>query len=382
MVQVAVTEVTASVAPQDIPRAEPPLSSALDPAVANHPAGGDDPQLFVSSHLDAATWNHYVAARGSLFHRAEWESVWGVYGLKVYRLAVLRNQAVVGVLPLVHQRSRLTGNQLVSLPWFDAAGVLADDSAAATLLARAALELARQLRADWVQVRQASSLGLSPHVRTDKVLMRLTLEAEADALWNRLKAKVRNQIRKAEKSGLEVVVGTVDRLEEFYRVYSENMRDLGSPSHSRQLFATVLRAFPDQCRIYVVRSGQYAVGAGLTIANGSTMEIPWASSLKAYNGLCVNHLMYWRILAEACHRGFTHFHFGRSTIGSGQHHFKSQWGTEESPLHWYFLSDNEQAAFQAALPPQERLGWGTRLWRRMPLWLTRRLGPRLIAGIP
>jgi hypothetical protein len=96
----------------------------------------------------------------------------------------------------------------------------------------------------------------------------------------------------------------------------------------------------------------------------------------------VNHLLYWQILLDACERGFQWFHFGRSTVGSGQHHFKSQWGAEEVPLHWYFLSRDPQVAASAAVPPQERFGWGTRLWQRLPLWAARRIGPWLISGIP
>jgi FemAB-related protein (PEP-CTERM system-associated) len=344
------------------------------------PADGD--AVHVVGGIPAADWDRYVTQRRLLFHRREWDRVWGVYGLGVHRLAALRGDEVVGVLPLVHQRSLLTGNQLVSLPWFDAAGIAADDDDSSRKLAEAAVDLAEQLRADWVQVRQLTDCALSPHVRTDKVLMRLRLEPTAGTLWDRLKPKVRNQVRKAEKNGLQVTAGGKELLPDFFQVYSENMRDLGSPSHCPRLFAAVAAAFPADVRVYAVRLGQKTVGAGLTMANGTTLEIPWASSLKEYNELCVNHVMYWRVLSDACEAGHETFHFGRSTLGSGQHHFKKQWGAEEVPLHWYFLSRNSEAAAKAAEPPQEKFGRGTRLWQKLPLWASRRIGPRLIAGIP
>jgi hypothetical protein len=146
-------------------------------------------------------------------------------------------------------------------------------------------------------------------------------------------------------------------------------------------FQTVFGAFPEESRLHVVRLHGRAVGAGFTMANGNTLEIPWASSLKSYNGLCVNHLMYWRILSQACADGFEQFHFGRSTRGSGQHHFKLQWGSVEVPLYWYLLGEERSGDHEAATPSGE-LGLGRRLWQKLPLWASRRLGPRFMAHIP
>ncbi len=317
-----------------------------------------------------------------LYYRSGWDEVWRVYGLRCHRLAARRGGEVVGFLRLVEQRSRVTGNQLVALPWFDAAGIVADDDEAARCLADAAIDAAERAGADFVQLRQDAAADLSPAVRTDKVLMRLSLESSAGTLWDRLKGKVRNQVRKGEKSGLKFVSGGNELLGEFFRVYSRNMRDLGSPSHSRAFFRGVLGAFRAEARVHIVRSGGRAVGGGLTLANGGTLEIPWASSLKSHNSLCVNHWLYWNLLARACDEGYESFHFGRSTRGSGQHHFKSQWGAEEAPLYWYFLARDPAQAAAAAAPPGERLGWGPRLWRRLPVCVTRRIGPRLIAGLP
>jgi hypothetical protein len=92
--------------------------------------------------------------------------------------------------------------------------------------------------------------------------------------------------------------------------------------------------------------------------------------------------MYWRILEQACRDGFSSFRFGRSTVGSGQYLFKKQWGADDLPLHWYFLNPDPKEAASAASPPQEHFGWGTRLWQKLPIGLSRRLGPLLISGIP
>lgn len=319
---------------------------------------------------------------GSIFHRPEWENVYAAYRLPYYRLTVQRDGRVAGVLPLVAMRSRLFGSQLVSLPWFDAAGISASDEEIATQLCEQALALAAELNIGVVQIRQDRPRELSPHVRTDKVVQRLKLESNPDDLWDGLKATVRNQVRKAEKSGLVVERGGAERLDQLFAVYSRNMRDLGSPSHSRRLFGAVLEAFPDETAVYIVRHEQTVVGGGLTVANGSTLEIPWASSLREYNRFCVNHGMYWRIVADACREGYEWFSFGRSTAGSGPYRYKKQWKPEESPLPWYFLSREDKHAAAAAVPPQEKFGVASRLWAKLPLGLSRQLGPFVMSRVP
>jgi serine/alanine adding enzyme len=339
-------------------------------------------RLHVVERADPHPWNDYLARHGpgGLFARAEWESVFAFYRLPVYRLAALRDERVVGVLPVVWQRSTLFGNQLVSLPWFDTAGAYGDDGEVRATLIEAALRLAKTFRANSVQLRQREPEPAAADVRTDKVLMRRALPSDPDLLWNEFTAKVRNQIRKAQKSGLAIEQGRAELLDEFFAVYSRNMRDLGSPPHHRGFFKRVIETFPAETRVYVVRLDGRPIGAGLTMANGDRLEIPWASSLNEFNSYCVNHLMYWQILHDACLRGFKWFHFGRSTVDSGPHRFKRQWGAEELPLYWSYMTGEKtrSASFKS---PQNSYGWGVRIWRRLPVWLANGLGPKIIAKV-
>jgi len=338
--------------------------------------------VVVSPVSDSSEWDAYLSRRGgdSLWHRSTWDRVFAVYGLPVIRLAARRDGQIVGVLPLVLQRSRLFGSHLVSLPWFDAAGIVADDGAAQSALVEAALKLAGENGLDRLNLRQADAIEGWEVERDDKVVMRLKLEKDPDVLWKRFDPKVRNQVRKAEKSNLTAASGGLELIGDFYRIYAANMRDLGSPSHSQRFFETVLSSFPQEAKIHVVRLEANVIGAGLTIANSSRLEIPWASSLQEFNRLCVNHLLYWHMLRQACIDGFSHFNYGRSTKGSGQHHFKRQWGADELPLFWYAL-DRAGACVVDTRPPQSEFSTAIRVWQKLPLWLTRWLGPKIIRQV-
>jgi CelD/BcsL family acetyltransferase involved in cellulose biosynthesis len=158
-------------------------------------------------------------------------------------------------------------------------------------------------------------------------------------------------------------------------VFAANMRDLGSPVHGRPFLRAVLEAFGPRARLLVARRAGRPVGGLLALLHGDTCYVPWASSLRAEAAHCPNMLLYWDVLRQACRDGFRRFDFGRSTRDSGTYRFKRQWGAAEVPLYWYRLP----LRGQAPAPPgeDERLAFAGRLWRRLPLGLTRWLGPRL-----
>ncbi len=331
---------------------------------------------------DRLAWQAFLqrSAAAVVGHRWEWEEIYAVYGLPVERWIALRDERLVGVVSLVCQRSMIFGRQLVSLPWLDAAGVLATDAAAEQALLEAVVRLAGSQYLDTVQLRQLQPLHCWQQPRTDKVLMELDLPATAEALWESFSPKVRNQVRKAEKSGLQYTRAEPVSLEELFKVYSRNMRDLGSPSHSFRLLRRVCDVFRDDAQVHLVRLDGRTIGAGLTLANGGALEIPWASSLRGYNSYCVNHLLYWNILRQACQAGFRTFRFGRSTTGSGTYQFKKQWGAQPVTLYWY-TRDRAGKAVDGQQRPEEGFSLARRVWQRLPLPLARFLGPRVIARV-
>ncbi|MBX9789762.1 MAG: GNAT family N-acetyltransferase [Pirellulales bacterium] len=368
------------------------MSLGRDPASLKLPASPsamldqfDQSEIVIRDDASDTACSEFLTRRdGSIYLYPQWDRVFAVYGLETLRLTAWRRDSPVGLLPLVWQMSTLLGTRLISLPWFDSAGVVANDEPAANRLVMAAREAAMRRRVPTVELRQARPVDGWPLGDTDKALLRLRLTADPDELWHKLPSKVRNQVRKGEKSGLSVEVShdaqSSQRLvPEFHRVYATNMRDMGSPSHSLRFLETVVDSFPDKCRLAIVRLNGNAVGGGLTLASGRALEIPWASSSRQFGSLCVNHVMYWQLLRTACVGRFEWFHFGRSTIDSGPYHFKKQWGAEAVPLAWHVWC---QQATGGSPRHDRRLQLAARLWRRLPLSVARRLGPRVIRHLP
>jgi FemAB-related protein (PEP-CTERM system-associated) len=299
-----------------------------------------------------------------------------------YALEAVRGERTAGLMSLAFVRSLLFGRFLVSLPYLNYGGAVAEDDRAAAALTDRAVELADQLRVRYLELRHEWAVDhpALAHRRTDKVHMRLELPATAGDLWDQLDAKVRNQVRKGQKGGFTVHWGGADLLADFYDVFSRNMRDLGTPTYGRRLFAAVLHHFPDRAELCVVRDGGQPAAAGLLLHGWGTTEVPSASSLRAYNSRCANMLLYWHLLERAVGRGQEVFDFGRSSEGSPTYRFKKQWGAAACAAEWqYHLRHGTIGDMRPDNPRYQRV---IAVWRRLPLWLTRRVGPRIVRGIP
>jgi FemAB-related protein (PEP-CTERM system-associated) len=303
-------------------------------------------------------------------------------GHSCYCLEALDGERTCGILPLAYVSSLLFGRFLVSLPYLNYGGVRADDAQAAGLLIDRAVQLADELGVRYLELRQEQALehpSLAQSM-TSKVHMRLPLPAKSEALWQALSGKVRNQVRKGEKSGLSVSWGGLDRLSDFYSVFSRNMRDLGTPTYGRRLFASILAEFPDQAEFCVVKAGDVPVAVALLLHGWGVTEVPSASSLRDYNHTCANMLMYWRLLQRAIERGQETFDFGRSTRDSNTYRFKEQWGAKEAGAHWqYHLRQGTIGDMRVDNPRYQRM---IKIWQRLPVAVTRWLGPRIVRGIP
>lgn len=338
----------------------------------------------VAESTDPASWDAYVAAHPDAtgYHRAAWRDVFerGL-GHRTFQLEARDGGRIVGVLPVVEVKSWLFGRALSSLPYVNYGGILADSSAVAEALVGAASALAAERRLDHVVLRHRARVVPALPARTHKVTMILELQPDASRMWDALDRKVRNQIRKAEKSNLEGVAGGVELLDEFYAVFARNMRDLGTPVYGRALFAEILAAQPADARLHVVRLSGQPIACALTYGYGNTLEVPSASSLREHRALCPNHLMYWSMIQHAIASGRTRFDFGRSTPGDGTYAFKEQWGGKPEQLYWEYA-----LLGKAELPAEDRHNASYQkkieAWKRLPLPVTTVLGPRIARCVP
>ncbi|WP_421132053.1 FemAB family XrtA/PEP-CTERM system-associated protein [Alteromonas sp. A079] len=336
-----------------------------------------------ASFEDKTVWDNYVANHetATAYHRFAWqEAVQSAYNHKVMGL-IARNSAtkqVVGVLPAVLMATPLIGKKLCSLPYCDVGYAIADSDEIQKQLVEHLKQQGVTTGSKHVEVR---NIAATPEDTTllahKKVRMLLPLPSGSDALMASFKSKLRSQIRKAEKNGLTVQLGVNTALiDDFYSVYAQNMRDLGSPVHAKRWFQHIVSAYGDSCIVSVVYKDDVAIGGGLVIKNNAQASIPWASTLRDYNKLAPNMLLYWSLLAHCADNNISTFDFGRSTFEEGTYRFKKQWGATPQLLDWHVDGKSNSLTNETASntsPGKVRPAIES-VWRKLPLNLTITVG--------
>lgn len=343
------------------------------------------------SPADAGRWDEFVAREpgGTFCHLSGWMSVVDrVWGHPAESLIAVEGGEIVGVLPLFEVQSRffarLFSRMLVSTPNAVYGGVVARNAEAREALLAAAVARAHSLDVDFLELREIDSPGgVSPEFLRQDLYVSFDhpILNDEEALMKSLPRDVRRMVRQGTKHGLTAVFGREELLDDFYAVYAASVHNLGTPVFPKRLFAEFLRQFPGASDLLVIRQGARVAGAVLSFYFRDTVMPYYGGAYTDFYGAGVNNFMYWSLMNGGGERGYTRFDFGRSKRGTGAYEFKRGWGMRETPLEYkYFLVRSRQAPNLNPLNPKYRLLVET--WKRLPLSLTKLIGPRIVRNFP
>jgi FemAB-related protein (PEP-CTERM system-associated) len=370
----------ASIAP------EPPAGTPrhFNDALGSVPEGGSDQSTWQVTELnDDPQWQRFVdnAEQAHLYHDSRWfPLIERNFGQKTYRLGCFNEKkSLTGVMAVTHLKSKLFGLFTISTPYFNYGGPLATDSHTSRILMEQAAKITRDAGCSHMEVRETSPRD-GWLCSGKKVSMILNLPDSDEALDKQLGSKLRAQVKRAAGHQLTVTTGKHELVDAFYSVYSHNMRDLGTPAYSVRFFRDIVETFPQESFITVVQQGRKTLAAGLMLGYRDKLEIPWASSLRKYNHLGANMLMYRSVLSEAIDRGYEFFDFGRSTRDANTYRFKKQWGATEYPLYWHYWTKNNQLPEINPDNPKYKLVIAA--WQKLPVPVTRVIGPYISRNLP
>ncbi len=332
-------------------------------------------------------WDRYVLnhEQSGYCHLFNWSRVIeDAYLHKPFYLAAIKKGLtnkgrICGILPLFKFSSIPGRSKLISIPFFDTAGILARNMEARSFLFKKASCFPGQPISSAMELRQDSPLdipdmeisGVMPQIYTAKKGISLDLTDSQNKMMAGFKSKLRNQIRKGQKNGLTWKIGKTGLLDPFYQVFSRNMRDLGSPVHSKKFFSSIFKYFHGHSFICVVFFRSQPVAASFMFRFKNRLANPWASSIREYRHLNSNMFLYWQMIKFACNIGMDTFDMGRSSKGAPTYRFKKQWGPSENQIFWYSWFFRGKAINM----PGETLV--IEPWKKLPLGIANLMGPFL-----
>lgn len=340
---------------------------------------------YLNDRVAIDQWCRYINThpQATAYHNIAWlQTVETTYKQQALLVMAYQNGELVGVLPLVVMKRPLVHNCICALPYCDMGHALGIDESICRELEKFAAQYALANNFAQLDYRDGSAMEpISAEAMADftgqKVTMKMPLADSSDAQMASYKSKLRSQIRKAEKNGLTIKLShTNDLLYDFYRVFAHNMRDLGSPTHSKCWFANIMTFYQDKACMAVVYKDDIPVGAGIILLHGHLCSIPWASTVAQYNLLAPNMMLYAHLIGYAADHGMQYFDFGRSTLNEGTYKFKKQWGAVPYPLQWVDLCNpvSSNTAGTGSSAVKETL---IQVWRNLPLSVTTTVGSRV-----
>jgi len=331
---------------------------------------------------DSSRWDSFVYSQdeSDYSHLYDWKSIYEEsYALKTFYLGAFDNDNLIAVLPTVLIKYPLKKKVAYSLPYLNYSGILKTGTYDEGSILLAVSEFLKEQNVHRIELRKlASADSLTEGICT----LKLSLPNDEEVLWNGFNPKVRNQIRKAQKYKFDIKWGT-DHFDSFYKIYSKNMHNLGTPVHSKNFFSKIIDKFPAQTDILSIYKDKTAVASMFVMKYKKSLSDPWASSLKEYLEYNPNMLMYWEVLKFGCQNNFDEFDFGRSHIDAGTYKFKMQWGAQPIPLIYdlYSFDDGKRESTITSYRGKKAALFSL-LWKLIPFKITLWLGPKLRKYIP
>ena len=333
-----------------------------------------------------ADWDAFVRQQpgGLPTHLCGWRQVLQqTYDYRTRYLMVTEEDQILGVAPLFIVPSSLTGKRIMTMP----GGLCAANDEAAAELLKQAVQIAGDESLNSTMIQDSREVWPADwQIQSGHVFWLLSLPESEEELWSQLDGNIRRQVRKSRKNGLRA---EVDRrgelLPAFYEMFSRFTHQVGTPVFGFQFLENVIGAFPDGFNITLVWHEETPIAGYFQLEMGDTMYGMWGAALPETLNLRSAYLALWAIMSDAINNDFKYLDMGRSPAGSNASKFKGQWGAESAPVYQLIKSEkgwNKGDTITNQVQSDQRFQMFTQLWPRLPLSLTKRLGPRLRWHIP
>jgi FemAB-related protein (PEP-CTERM system-associated) len=332
-----------------------------------------------------AAWNEALASSATFTALDPWSQlVRQTYGYEIHRFEALVDDEVKGLLVLTHVRHPIFGNYLATSPFGSYGGFAfaTDDSRNALL--DTAHKLSDVLRVKYCVLRFLDDGSTPPAPWVQHPIYStyfIDLPKDAEELWSRFGSQHRKHTRQALRKCFQIRFGHLELLDEAYDVLARSMHELGSPYHSKEYLRTMAELLGDDLEFALVHDAEGTpAGAAVLVYQDATASNLHANILREFRSSYAGEFLYWSLLEHYCQRGMKICDMGRSLNGSGNETYKMKWRPRKAPLaYWYYLPkggavpelNQKSAKFQLAI----------RVWKVLPSFVVRTLGPHLIRGI-
>ena len=169
---------------------------------------------------------------------------------------------------------------------------------------------------------------------------RLNIQQPDEILLRQMKPKTRYNIRLSLKKNLTLTSGRENKLDEFYYLLRETGQRNHFSIHPKIHYLHLLQAFNQQSKIYLVKSHNKILAAGLYIFYHPTVYYLHGASSSQHRNLMPTYFLHWKVITDAREQKYQFYNFGsvspqeKKSPWQGIDQFKYNFGAEKITYPW------------------------------------------------
>lgn len=333
---------------------------------------------------DCNSWDDYVVNHpaGTFFHLTGWKDVVEKsFGHRACYLIAEDAGRISGVFPLFSVKSILFGRSMVSIPFATYGGIVADSEEVAQGLYDEAVKVTQRKKLDYLEMRSESATFGELPTKDLYYVFKKEIFADNDKNLEAIPRKTRRMVRVGMKNELEARFGGIELLDRFYDLFAFNYRRLGTPVFSKKYLRNLLDAFGEKSSILIISRDSQPLTGVLSFYYKDQVIPYYSGAYPEAQDHAANDYLYWALMSDSVEKGYRVFDFGRSKKDTGPYNFKRHWGFEPKPLEYQYFLDRikELPNISPSNPKYQRR---IEMWKKLPLWATKIIGPRIVKYIP
>ena len=157
------------------------------------------------------------------------------------------------------------------------------------------------------------------------------------------------------------------------------MKKLGSPPHSFDFFDNVFKFCSKNVRLLFAEHDKKKIAASIFFSHEKKIYYWKNVSDEEYIHLRPNDLILYKMIEWGQRKKFESFDFGRTRMHTGGFLFKKRWGGKMKELKYYYRLFKD---IEIPDPEKEKYKFLSRFWKSLPIFLIKRLGPKIRKNFP
>jgi hypothetical protein len=324
--------------------------------------------------LEHPDWDAPLTRRPdfSFFHGRAWASVLA----QTYGFAPVWQVQGESMLPLMEVRSWLTGRRGIGLPFTDDCAPLCRSAGEFQPLFDAAVQLGRSRGWKSIELRGGRRLLGGDAVPASLSYYGHGLRLGGDeGMFGKMDGSVRQAVRKAETGGVTVeILQSRQAVRDFYFLQCLTRKRHGLPPQPWRFFLNIWQHVLSQNQgiVALARWHGTEIAGAVYLYLGDKAVYKYGASDFRFQHLRPNNLVMWEAMRWLARRGVVSLHLGKtSPANEGLRRFKLHLGSVEERIE-YVKFDLLRNRFE--VDADDIAGWHNRVFRRLPVFLSRTAG--------